>query len=71
MVFGILEIVDEITIGFMKIRYTIDVFIDLLEGFDTVSQWIFIEKLEMHVVKDRTLQCFESYLSHKKTIHST
>ena len=55
----------------MKIKYTIDVFIDLLEGFDTVSQWIFIEKLEMHVVKDRTLECFESYLSHKKTIHST
>ena len=38
LIFGILEIVDEITIGFIEIKYIIGVFIDLLEGFDTVNQ---------------------------------
>ena len=55
----------------MEIKYTIGVFIDLSEGFDIVNQYILIEKLEMYVVKDRTLECFESYLPHQKIIHGT
>ena len=38
LVFGIVVIVDEITNGFMEIKYTIGVFTDLSEGFDTVNQ---------------------------------
>ena len=71
LVFGIVEIVDEITNGFMEIKCTIGVFTDLSEGFDTVNQYISIEKLDMYVVKDRTLKCFKCYLPQKKTIHST
>lgn len=38
LVFGIVEIVDKITNGFMEIKYTVRVFTDLSEGFDTVNQ---------------------------------
>ena len=38
LVFGIVVIVDEIANGFMEIKYTIGVFADLSEGFDTVNQ---------------------------------
>ena len=71
LVFGIVEIVHEIANGFMEIKYTIGVFADLSEGFDTVNQYISIEKLDMYVAKDRTLKCFKCYLPHKKTVHST
>ena len=38
LVFGIVDIVDEITNGFMEIKFIIGVFTDLSEGFDTVNQ---------------------------------
>ena len=38
LVFGIIEIVDEITNGFMDIKYTIGVLIDLSEAFDIINQ---------------------------------
>ena len=38
LVFGIVGIVDEITNGFMEIKFIIGVFTDLSEGFDTVNQ---------------------------------
>ena len=38
LVFGIVEIVDKVTNGFMEIKYTIGVFIDLSEGFNIVNQ---------------------------------
>ena len=38
LVFGIVEIADEITNGFMEIKYTTGVFTDLSERFDTVNQ---------------------------------
>lgn len=38
LVFGIVDIVDEITNGFMEIKFIVGVFTDLSEGFDTVNQ---------------------------------
>lgn len=38
LVFGIVVIADEIKNGFMEINYSIGVFADLSEGFDTVNQ---------------------------------
>ena len=38
LVFGIVGIVDEITNGFMEIKFIVGVFTDLSEGFDTVNQ---------------------------------
>ena len=38
LVFEIVVILDEITNGFMEIKYTIGVFADLSEGFYTVNQ---------------------------------
>ena len=38
LVFGTVGIVDEITNGFMEIKFIIGVFTDLSEGFDTVNQ---------------------------------
>ena len=52
--------------SFGKGHYTLCIFIDLLETFETVGQIILIKKLEIYGVKGINLAWLRSYLTNRK-----
>ena len=61
----IVELVEQVTNGFIEPFYTLGVFIDTLKVFHTVNHSIFQKKLHLYRVKGKNLQWFESYLFHR------
>ena len=63
---GIVKLADQIYYSFGKGHYTLCIFIDLLEAFETVGQIILIKKLEIYGVKGINLAWLRSYLKNRK-----
>ena len=63
---AIVELVEELTNGFIENKYALGVFVDLSKVFVNVNHSMLLEKLHLHGVKEKNLQWFESYLSHRK-----
>ena len=63
---AIAQLVDKIFYSFEKEQFTLGVFIDLSEAFDTVEYSILLKKLKYYGITDKNLACFESYLSNRK-----
>ena len=61
----IAQLVDQIYEAFEKNEYTLDVFIDLFEAFDTVDHSILLRKLELYGIADRNYAWIKSYLSNR------
>ena len=63
---AIVELVDEITNGFIENKHTLGVFIDLSIAFDTVNCAILLEKLHMYEVEGKKYYCSKLPVSQKK-----
>ena len=63
---AILQLVDQISNSFEKKLFTLGVFIDLSNAFDTVDRDILICKLKNYGVRGNNLKWFESYLNNRK-----
>jgi retron-type reverse transcriptase len=63
---AIIELVDKITQAIDKEEYTIGIFLDLSNAFDTINHKILIQKLEHYVIRGITKQWFEDYLENRK-----
>ena len=56
------QIIDPFSPG----KYTLGIFIDLFEAFDTVSHNILLENLKVYGIQSKNLEWFRSYLSNRK-----
>ena len=63
---AIIQLVDKNFDSFEKEQFTIGVFIDQSEAFDTVDHSILLKKLKRYDVTDKNLAWFQSYLSNRK-----
>ena len=63
---AVVELVDDITNGFIENKYILGVFIELSKAFDNVNHFSLLEKLRLCGVEGKTLQWFKSYLSRMK-----
>ena len=63
---AIVQFVDKIFDSFEKEQFTLGVFIDLSEAFDTVDHSLLLKKLKLYGITDKNLTWFESYLSNRK-----
>ena len=62
---AIAQLVDQIYDAFEKSEYTLGVFIDLCEAFDTVDHSILLRTLELYGITDRNYAWIKSYLSNR------
>ena len=60
---AIAQLVDQIYEAFEKNEYTLGVFIDFSNAFDTVDHSILLRKLELYGITDRNYAWIKSYLS--------
>ena len=63
---AIIQLIDQINNSFEKNHFTLGIFIELSNAFDTVDHGILIKKLKHYGVKENNLRWFESYLSNRK-----
>ena len=63
---AILELANQITDAFSQGKYTLGIFIDLPNAFDTVNHNILLEKLKAYGIQSENLKWFRSYLSNRK-----
>ena len=56
------QIIDPFSQG----KYTLGIFINLFEVFDTVSHNILLENLKAYGIQSENLEWFRSYLSNRK-----
>ena len=56
------QIIDPFSQG----KYTLGIFIDFFEAFDTVSHNILLENLKAYGIQSENLESFKSYLSNRK-----
>ena len=59
---ALLQLVDQIYQSFERSKYTVGVFIDLSNAFDTVDHIILLKKLEIYSISGMHLQWFRNYL---------
>ena len=57
---------NQITEAFSKLKYTLEIFIDLSKAFDTINHNILLEKLKAYGIQSENLTWFSSYLSNRK-----
>jgi hypothetical protein len=63
---AIIEIVNQITEGYDKRKYTLGVSIDLSKAFDTVDHYILLEKIKHYGIINSTYSWIKSYLTDRK-----
>ena len=63
---AILQFTRDIVQTFDNGKFTLGVFIDLLEAFDTVNHQILLKKLKHYWVNEKTLAWIRSYLLQRK-----
>ena len=63
---AILQLANQITDAFSQGKYTLGIFIDLPNAFDTVNHNILPEKLKVYGIQSENLKWFRSYLSNRK-----
>ena len=61
--YAFIQLVDQTSNSFEKSCFTLGVFMDLSNAFDTVDHVILIKKLDHYDVKGRNLLWFKSYLN--------
>ena len=61
----VVRLVDQITGSFENSKYTLGVFIDLSEAFNTVDNSILLKKLELYGITDRNHRWVKSYRSYR------
>ena len=62
----IAQLADQIHESFENDNYTLGVFIDLSNAFDTIDHAILLKKLEHYGIKDKNLAWSRSYLTNRK-----
>ena len=62
---AIAQLVDQIYVAFEKNEYTLGVFIDLSNAFDTVDHSILLRKIELYGVTGRNYAWSKNYLSNR------
>ena len=63
---AIIQLIDQINSSFEKNNFTLGIFIDLSNAFDTVDHHILISKLENYGVNGNNLHWFQSYFKNRK-----
>ena len=63
---ALIKLIDSIYDSFNQNKYTLGVFTDLSNTFDTADQNILIDKLNPYGMKNNILKWFSSYLSNRK-----
>ena len=63
---AILQLVNQITEAFSKLKYTLEIFIDFSKAFDTINHNILLEKLKAYGIQSENLKWFGSYLPNRK-----
>ena len=63
---ALIELINSINDSFNQNKYTLGVFIDLSEAFNTVDHNILLKKLSLYGIKNNALKWFSSYLSNRK-----
>ena len=63
---AIAQIVDQIYESFENGNYTVGIFVDLSNAFDTVDHTILLKKLEINGITGAKLAWFTSYLTNRK-----
>lgn len=64
--YALFDLIEEITNAIDKRKYSVGLFIDLSEAFDTINHTILINKLEQYGVRGVALKWLTSYLSNRK-----
>ena len=60
---GIVKLANKIYEPFERKQYTLGVFVNLTEAFDTVSHLVLIKKLQRYGIRGINLACFHRYLA--------
>ena len=63
---GIVKLANKIYEPFERKQYTLGVFVNLTEAFDTVSHLVLIKKLQRYGIRGINLACFHRYLANRK-----
>ena len=63
---SIMQLIDNINKSFEKNHFTLSVFIDLSQAFDTVDHYILITKLKQYGIQGNNIRWFERYVSNWK-----
>ena len=66
--FAIIELIEKITKGIDKGKYTLGVFLDLSKAFNMLDHRILTKKLEHYDIRGTCLTWFKSYLENRKQI---
>ena len=61
-----LQVTGQLYDSFNNNKFTISVFIDLSEAFDTVDNEILLENLQHYGIQGNNLRWFQSYLTNRK-----
>ena len=64
--YAILQLVNQIHNNFEQNNFTLEVFINLSKGFDTVDHNILNKKFEINGTVGKTLQWLKNYLNNRK-----
>ena len=60
-----MELIEKITDGFEKSKFTVGTYIDLKKAFDTIDHSILLEKLQCYGIRGLSLNWINSFLSNR------